>query len=377
MQLAQRIAAGLAQRRAQHLDRALRTVPDGVIDLASNDYLGLAVYPEVIEAACAAARDCGAGARASRLVSGHTAIHAALEAELAAFKSDEAALVFPSGYQANIAVLTALTAPGDTIFCHKRNHASLIDACRLAHDNGVQVRYFGDHEKLRALLARTARDACCFIVTDTVFSMDGDIADIAGLAHIAGEFGATLVLDDAHGTGTLGLTGRGVTEHCPVAGAEYVVVGTLSKAIGSQGGFVTGSRALIEWFTNTARPFVYTTGINPAACGAALQALRILRREPERVTRMHELKNRLADGLTELGYDVRRQPTPILPLIVGDPERAVALSQALLERGIWCPAIRTPTVPAGTDRLRVTATVGLSAADLDHILTAFASARGA
>lgn len=370
--------AALAQREQSHLRRALRVLPVATLDLAANDYLGLARHPEVVAAACEATQRYGAGARASRLVSGHTALHAALEAELAAFKGCEAALVFPSGYHANLALVTSLTGTEDVLLCDKRNHASLIDAARLAAQGHTPVRFYDSLAKLQTLLARYRPARQRFIVTDTVFSMDGDVVDLPQLLALAREYDAYVLLDDAHGTGTLGATGRGVLEHYGLKETEdwarAIQMGTLSKAIGSQGGFVVGSQTLIDWLVNTARSFIYTTGLNPAACGAALASLKIIQREPQRIAHLRELTQRLATGLKVLGYAAPQQPSPIIPVVVGEAERAMQLSEHLLRHGVWCPAIRPPTVPVGSSRLRVTASVDLSESDLGCVLTAFAAA---
>jgi 8-amino-7-oxononanoate synthase len=368
-------------------------VPEGVIDLASNDYLGLARHPAVVSAACDAVHSHGVGARASRLVSGHTALHAQLESELAAFKDCEAALVFPSGYHANLSVIASLARADDMLLCDKRNHASLIDACRLAQASGATVRYYSSLGKLQTLLqARSARDSefRSFIVSDAVYSMDGDVADLPKLLELAEQFEATIILDDAHGTGTLGLTGRGAVEHLGLhqernttsnAGSSspphpaIIQIGTLSKALGSQGGFVVGSRTLIDWLVNMARPFIYTTALNPASCAAATAALEIIRHEPHRIARLRETTRRLAAGLKELGFDARLQPSPIIPVLAGDAARAVAWSDALLRHGVWCPAIRPPTVPAGSSRLRVTVSAALEDQHIVHVLEAFAQVR--
>jgi len=372
------LKAELQQRADAGLRRSVRIVPPDVIDLASNDYLGLAHHPEVIAAACEATQAYGAGARASRLVSGHTPIHEQLENELAALKGCEAALVFPSGYAANIGVITALARSGDLILCDKRNHASLIDACQLAASRSAQVRYYGTLGKLRSLLlsAGINKKSRRFIVSDAVYSMDGDVADLTRLARFASEWDATLIIDDAHGTGTLGEHGHGASEYSgPASNTSIIHIGTLSKAIGAQGGFVAGTGVLREWLINSSRSFIYTTGISPALCGAALAALRIIRDEPQRRVRLRGVQQRLVTGLKELGFDARLQPAPIIPVIVGEASRAVTLSKALLERGVWCPAIRPPTVPEGTSRLRVTASASLSEEDIERALVAFAAVK--
>jgi len=392
MSLEDRLRIGLSHREAESLARALRVIPDGTLDLASNDYLGLARHPRVVEAAIAATWALGGGARASRLVSGHTPLHAELERDLACFKGAEGALLFPTGYQANLAVLSSLPQPGDLVCCDKRNHASLIDGCFLAAARGAEVRYYGNSRKLERLLDKTLPGgATRFIVTDTVYSMDGDVADLPELLELANRFDATLIIDDAHGTGALGPDGRGALEHFGIGPQDrggfqpptqtathpenVITIGTLSKALGSQGGFVAASQLVIDWLVNTARPFIYTTALNPAACGAALAALRVLAAEPCLVETLRSNTCRLAEGLQAIGYDARHQPSPIIPVMIGDPATAVRLSAALLEHGLWCPAIRPPTVPSGTSRLRVTASAGLNAPQIDFALKAFLAAR--
>ena len=391
----------LRQKEAASLRRTLRAVPDGVLDLASNDYLGLSRHPEVVEAACAAVRQWGCGARASRLVSGHTLLHEQLEHELATLKGREAALVFPSGYQANIAVITSLARRGDTIFCDKRNHASLIDACRLASAQGATIRYYDSLQRLRKLTDKyteAASEGRLLIVSDTIFSMDGDLADLPRLARRATEIGAALILDDAHGTGLMGAHGGGAWQFWfgalrgwelnplreryspqPRPGAFYlppvIHIGTLSKALGSQGGFVAGSQELIDWLVNAARPFIYSTGLSPANCGAALKAIQIVRRDFKMRNNLLRVTEKLANGLCELGYKAHLHLSPIIPIVVGDAERAVVLSEALLKRGLWCPAIRPPTVSAGTSRLRLTANASLDDQTTDYILDIFSQVK--
>lgn len=373
------LRAELSQRERNGLRRNLRTMPNRVLDLASNDYLGLAKHPRVIEAAIEAAQQFGAGARASRLVSGNLSIHQQLESELARFKSCESALLFSSGYAANLAVISALARPGDTILCDKRNHASLIDACRLAQSNGARVRYFGSMKKLRLLLESSTRtaDNRCLIVSDGVFSMDGDLCDLPQLFALCREFDAVLILDDAHGTGTLGANGRGTIEHFELDQSEIslVEIGTLSKALGAQGGFICGSQLLIDYLTNAARPFIYSTGLSPMLCGAASAALRVLENEPQLLTRLRHATTHLALGLRQLGFEAHAHPSPIISVVVGEAQDAVQLSEKLLELGVWCPAIRPPTVPIGTSRLRVTASAALTDDDILRALNAFAQVR--
>lgn len=361
----------LARRKEAGLLRQLRQLPDGVLDLASNDYLDLARHPEVIEAGIAALQKFGAGGRASRLVSGNMPPHLQLENAIAQFKHSEAALVFPSGYHANLSAVTALAQPGDLLFCDKRNHASLIDACRLASLKNIAVRYFGDLKKLKSLLKSTFAQNR-FIVSDGVFSMDGDVADLPSLLELAEKHDAKILLDDAHGTGTLGATGRGTVEHFGIENHPRLIhIGTLSKAIGGQGGFVTADQQTINWLINQARPFIYTTAINPASCACAQKAFEIIEREPQKMQQLRAITQQLARGLQDLGFDAILQPSPIIPVIIGAAEDALHLSDQLLQSGIWCPAIRPPTVPAGKSRLRLTANLSLTQEDIAKVLLAF------
>lgn len=368
MQLWSELEAELLAREAKSRRRALKIVPDGALDLASNDYLGLATHPEVIAAACDAARKFGAGARASRLVSGHFSLVEELENALARFKQTAAALVFSSGYAANLGVISALSSDDTALFCHKRNHASLLDACRLAQTSGASLRFFDSGEKLAKLL-ENSKSSRKIIVIDGVFSMDGDLCDLPAILHLAREFDALILLDDAHGTGTLGVFGRGTSEHFGLHDERIVQIGTLSKALGSQGGFVAGPRVLIEWLVNAARSFIYSTGLNPAAVGAALKSLEIIEREPERVEKCRFNARFLAENLRNLGFDAEAQPSPILPVMFQNEKRALEMSARLGELGLWCPAIRPPTTK--TSRLRLTANAGWNEDDLARILNGF------
>ncbi|MBW3637319.1 MAG: 8-amino-7-oxononanoate synthase [Armatimonadetes bacterium] len=381
------LASELNRREAKLLRRTLQSVPDGALDLASNDYLGLSRHPEVIAAAQEAAARFGAGAGASRLVSGHFSLVEKLESALADFKQTEAALVFSSGYAANGGVILALSSawPNRAIFSHKRNHASIQDACwRAAHDG--RVRYFRDEARLRVQLEQedeqhrknmASSPAMLpnrkIIIADAVFSMDGDLCDLPALLHLAREFDALLLLDDAHGTGTLGASGRGTSEHFGLHDERIIHIGTLSKALGSQGGFVAGPRVLIDFLVNTARPFIYSTGLNPPAVGAALKSLEIIAREPQRIETLRANARFLAENLSDLGFEAPMQPSPILPVIVGDEKCALELSHRLLENGLWCRAIRPPTVPVGSSRLRIGVSAGWSDDDLARIIAGFAA----
>ncbi len=365
MRIWQDLQAELKRRESLDLRRFLRAIPPGALDLASNDYLGLSNHPEVIQAAQNAAARFGSGARASRLVSGHFSLVEELESALAKFKSCEAALVFSSGYAANLGVISALSNAQTALFCHKRNHASLLDACRFAEKDGASLRFFDSNAKLRVLLGNSQANRK-IIVVDGVFSMDGDLCDLPAILGLARESDALILLDDAHGTGVLGATGRGTSEHFGVGDERIVTLGTLSKALGSQGGFVTGPRVLIDFLVNSARSFIYSTGLNPPAVGAALQCLKIIEREPQRVEKCRDNARFLAGELKKLGFEAPLQPSPILPVLRDD---ALRLSALLLERGLWCPAIRPPTVK--TARLRLTSNASWDENDRARILDGF------
>lgn len=324
-----------------------------VVNFSSNDYLGLSSHPQVIAAATEALNVYGAGARASRLVTGNSPVHEELEAELARFKGTEAALVFSSGYLANVGVIQVLSrrADGSTVpvFMDKLSHACIVDGA-LATGKWRTFAH-NDVGALRGLLAgaRSAASPRALVVTEGVFSMDGDVAPIAELLALCQEFDALLVIDDAHGTGTIGDGGRGTLSHFGIAARPRVIqIGTLSKALGSQGGFVAASQVIVDLLINRARTFIFDTGLAPAAAAGALAAVRVLQAEPERVGRLQskaaELRKLLEhpDGVT-----------PIIPHIVGDAEAAVELSRRLLEAGYLVSAIRPPTVPPGTSRLRI------------------------
>jgi len=347
-----------------------------VLQFASNDYLGLAADPRVREAARRALERWGWGAGASRLLTGHTDAHAALEADLAAFKHTEAALVFPTGYLANLGLVTALAGRGDTVVLDRASHASLYDAVRLS--GARLVRYApGDAAAAADALARTAdRPGRRLLATDTVFSMDGRLAPLAALARSCGEAGALLLVDEAHATGLLGPTGAGLAEALGLADRPAASVGTLSKALGGLGGFVAAPRETCDLLVNRARPFIYTTALPAAACEAARAALAIARTEPQRRGRVLALADRLRGRLREEGFDPGRSETPIVPVLVGEAGRALEASGALLARGLLCPAIRPPTVPPGGSRLRISLTAGHTEEDVERLVAALAAWRG-
>jgi 8-amino-7-oxononanoate synthase len=343
--------------------------------LASNNYLGLAADPRVVHAAVEALRRYGASSAASRLVSGSTLLHRELEAELAALKGTEAAILFSSGYLANLGTIAALVGPGDVIFCDRLNHASIIDAATLSRARLV-VYHHADPEHLAALLERYPGRRR-LIVTDSVFSMDGDLAPLPALCELAERWGCMLMVDEAHATGVLGPRGAGAVEHFGLRGRVPIVMGTLSKALGSVGGFVAGSRRLIDYLRNRARTFIFDTAPAPSAVAAALTALRIARVEEERRQRLLRLTAQLRAELVRLGYELLPSQAAILAVMVGKNETALSLAAALRERGVWVPAIRPPAVPRGTARLRVTLMATHTEAHLQRAVDAFAGARRA
>ncbi len=355
-----------------------------VLQFASNNYLGLANDPRVREAAARAIERWGWGAGASRLVAGHTEAHAHLEADLAAFKRAEAALVFPTGYMANLGVLGALVGRGDLVFSDRENHASIVDAAHLSGARLVRYAHADAAAAARVLESRAGKPGRRLLVTDTVFSMDGRVAPLADLAALCQGAGAMLVLDEAHATGLLGPTGAGLAEALGLGEAVTASVGTLSKALGGIGGFVAASRAVCDLLVNRARPFIYSTALPAAACEAARAALAIVRAEPERRGRVLDLADSLRARLRERGFpgtgpdfgDAGADRTPIVPILVGEPERALALAAGLFERGIFCPAIRPPTVPRGTSRLRVSLTAEHTEEDVARLVAALDEVRG-
>lgn len=362
------------QRRRAGLVRTLRSRPaeDPLLDLAGNDYLGLARDPRVTTAAAAAARAWGAGATGSRLVSGTTALHTELEAELARFCGFEAALVLSSGYAANLAAVTALAPHGSLLVSDAGNHASLIDGCRLARGTTVVVPH-ADPEAVGKALAGHRGPALA--VSDSVFSVDGDAAPLDGLAAACRTHGAGLLLDDAHGLGVLGDRGRGAAHARGLAGAPDVVATvTLSKSLGSQGGAVLGPAGVIEHLVNAARTFIFDTGLAPAAAGAALAALRLLPGEEDRPARVRAAADRLYRELCAAGLDATRPDAAVVSVRAPSPEDALRWAGACREGEVAVGCFRPPSVPDGVSRLRLTARADLDAAALDHALKVIVSA---
>lgn len=381
------ISSETERLRAEHLWRSATIRAGGqgreiVIDttrylnFGSNDYLGLAADPRLTAAVARVLAAQGWGSGASPLISGRTALHAELERHLAAFEGTEAALLFPSGFAANLGVVTALSDRDDLILSDAKNHASLIDGCRLSRAT-VQVYPHRDLEQLEAALHRSRSYRRRLIVTDTLFSMDGDCADLPELVELSERFDAMLVVDEAHATGVLGKRGRGLCELDDLHNRVPVRVGTLSKALGSIGGFVVGSRALIDWLFNRARPLVFSTAQPPASCAAALAALRIVRDEPQRRERVLDLARRLRGELQELGWHVGEGYSQIVPVYIGSAERTMALSSELRGAGLFVPGIRPPSVPEGESLLRISLSSLHTDHDIDRLIDFFRGVRQA
>jgi glycine C-acetyltransferase/8-amino-7-oxononanoate synthase len=358
------VAERLEELRERGLYRRLRLIegPQGpsvtldgrpVLLLCSNNYLGLADRAEVREAAAAAALRWGAGAGASRLISGNMEPHRTLESRLAAFKGYEASLLFGSGYLANTGVIAALAARDDVVFSDELNHASIVDGCRLSRAETFVYRH-GDVEHL-AWGLRQAGERASLIVTDGVFSMDGDLAPLPQLLELARRHGARLMVDEAHATGAVGPGGRGSVSAAGLSGEVDVVVGTLGKALGSYGAYVCADAETIDFLVNSARPFIFSTAPPPPALGAALAALAILEAEPELVAGLQENAETLRGALAVEGLSVGRSATQVVPIAVGAAETTMELCERALRRGVFAQGIRPPTVPAGSSRLRFTA----------------------
>jgi len=378
------LATDLEAIREAGLERKLRRIegeqgPTVTIDgtryllFCSNNYLGLATHPDVVAAARAALDRYGASAVSSRLISGHMAAHAELEATLARWKRVEAALVFSTGYQANVGVLTTLVGPEDVVLSDELNHASIIDGCRLSRARVVVYRH-NDLEHLEDCLAETDGMRRRIVVTESVFSMDGDRAPLIDIADLCDRFGAWLMVDEAHAAGVFGPRGAGLAAECGITDRVAVHVGTLGKALGSFGAYVAGSRRLIELLVNRARPFIFTTGLPPASAAAARAAIEVVEREPERARGLLARAASFGTKLRAAGLSVPHVDSQILPVVIGEAERAVAVAARLLERGVYVAAIRPPTVPKGTSRLRVSLMATHSEADIATAGSAIMSA---
>ena len=371
---------GLADLERDGLKRLRRTLEapcgplarvDGrdLVSFCSNDYLGLANDPGLIEAACAGAKKWGVGSGASHLVSGHLSPHEELEKELAAFTGFSRALLFSTGYMANLGIIVALVGRGDAVFADKLNHASLIDAVQLSRADHERYPH-GDLNALERLLT-TSKAKRKLILTDAVFSMDGDLAPLPELLQLAERFDAWLVIDDAHGFGVLGEHGCGSLSHFDIrAHPRILYMGTLGKAAGAAGAFVAASDTVIEWLLQRARTYIFTTGSSPVIACALLAGLELIREGDARRRQLHRLTLRLQNGLAGTRWQLMRSPTAIQPVIIGDNHETLQVALALFEHGLWVPAIRPPTVPKGTARLRVSLSAAHSEAHVQMLVEA-------
>jgi 8-amino-7-oxononanoate synthase len=368
--------------KSHGLHRALRLVESAqgprinitgreYICACSNNYLGLASHPAIKEAAREAIAQYGWGGGASRLISGTMRLHKELEEAIADFKKTEAAIVFPSGYMANVGVISALAGRDDTVIVDKLDHASIIDGCRLS---GARMRVYphGSMNRLENILKASGGSRRRLIITDGMFSMDGDLAPLHEIANLARRYGAWLMVDEAHATGVLGAEGRGVAELLNVEDEIDISMGTFSKALGGSGGFVAGSAALIDLLRNRGRSFIYTTAPPPAVCAVGIAAIGIVRHSPKLRKALLAKTDMLRRGLNELGFDTMQSNHHIIPILIGETNVAAEFSNRLFRKNVLAPAIRPPTVPRGTSRLRLTLMATHSKTDIDCLLAACA-----
>ena len=369
--LAQITQAGL-YRKLREISSAKgpRVIIDGktVLLMASNDYLGFCSHPAIKKAAQDAISVWGTGAGASRLISGNISLFRELEKQLASLKKTEDALVFSTGYMANIGLLSAVGEAGDVIYSDELNHASIIDGCRMSRAD-VEIFPHKDTERLVSLLKQGHQFRRRIIVTDGVFSMDGDLAPLPRLVELARDHAAMIIVDDAHATGVLGKQGGGTAEHFGLHGEVDIIMGTMGKALGCFGAFVAGSGELRELLINRARPFIFTTALPPAVVASAQEALRLLDKEPEWRKALWENVNFFKKGLQGHGFSTHDSATPIIPIVVGDASLAVTVSESLLQEGLFIQAIRPPTVPEGSSRLRITVSAAHTKEDLSSALS--------
>lgn len=359
-------------RRVDAVDGA-RIRMDGrwLIHMSSNSYLGLHQHPEVVAQAQEALSRYGSGAGSARLLGGTSDLHEELEAELASFKQAEGSIVFPTGYMANLGIVTSLVGPKDLVLSDRLNHASIIDACRAS---GATFRVYPhkDVERLEEILQRRrGKFRRVLVLTEGLFSMDGDIAPLDRMLKITRRHEAWLLVDDAHATGVLGDNGRGSLEHFKIPIDGILQMGTLSKALGSMGGFLAGPKVVIEWIKNKARSFIFTTALPPACAAGSLAALRLLQKDPSLRSRLRKNMGIWIAGLTQAGYTLLSKESQIVPIAVGEIEETLALSEALFEAGLYAPAIRPPTVPYRSCRIRTSLTSLHTEEDLKMALEAF------
>ena len=366
-----------------HLRRQLRVVESPadttiiiegrqLISMASNNYLGLANHPAVKRAAIAAIEQWGVGAGAARLISGSMSPHHCLEEDLARYKQVETALIFGSGYTTNLGLIPSLIDQKGLILADRYCHSSLIEGCRLAKAT-FRVFQHNEVEHLEKLLKKREKALPTLVVTEGIFSMDGDLAPLPDLIKLCKSYDATLLVDDAHGTGVMGKNGRGTIERFDLNPADVIQMGTLSKAIGTSGGFVAGPASFIDYLINTSKPFIFATASPPAIAAAASAAINVIQNEPERRQRLWDNRKYLFTELKGMGYQLTDTQSPILPVIVKTPEAALKMSQTLFEAGIYVPAIRPPTVPKNSSRLRLTISSEHSKDQLQTVVNAFQS----
>jgi glycine C-acetyltransferase/8-amino-7-oxononanoate synthase len=337
-------------------------VPKNVINFCSNDYLGLSKHPKVIERAASILKKYGVGAGASRLVSGNFDVHEELESKIAEYENTQASIVFPTGYMANLGTIQALVGAGDAVIIDRLDHASIVDGARLS---GAKMLVY-PHKNIDALekiLKKASSFKRILIVTDHIFSMDGDIAPVNGLAALADKYDAMLMVDVAHSTGVLDV------DVLPKYRKNLIIMGTLSKAIGSLGGFVAGSSGLIDYLRNKARAYIYTTALPPAIAAASVASFEIMMKEPELKKKLWDNVKYLKRKLEELDLDIMGSQTQIMPIMVGDSKKAVEMSEDIYKQGILLTAIRPPTVPKGTARLRLTVSASHSGEDIDKLIS--------
>ena len=345
--------------------------------LGSNGYLGLSVDPAVKKAALEALEKYGAGSGGSRLVSGSTDLHRELEDCIARFKKTEAAILFSSGYLANVGTISSLVGEGDVVYSDELNHASIIDGCRLSKAE-IKIYPHLDTEGLESLLREdSARKCRKLVVTDTVFSMDGDVAPLKEITELSEKYGAALMVDEAHATGVLGKRGSGATEYIGVEERVPIVMGTLSKAVGSLGGYVAGSQKLIDFIRNRVRSYIFDTSLPAPSLAASITAIHIIENEPERRERLWSLIHRFKAGIESIGLTVMPSDSAIVPVLVGEAAPALRFASMLRERGVYTPAVRPPSVPPGMCRIRVTLMATHTEEQIDAALHAFQAARDA
>jgi len=379
------IAAELQEIKRQGLYRQLRHVEgeqgptiflDGqeVLNLSSNNYLGLANHPAIRAAAKEAIDRYACGSGASRLISGNMTLHLELEESIAKLKGAEAALIFNSGFQANVGLLSTLVGEGDVIFSDALNHASIIDGCRLSRAEALIYPHC-DLDRLESDLRKTQKNSKKLIVTETVFSMDGDIAPVREIADLAARHGAVVMVDEAHATGVFGPNGGGIVEEMGLAGKVLIQMGTLGKALGGFGAYVAGSRNLRDLLINRCRSFIFTTSLPPVVIAMAKAAIDIIKKEPQRRRALRDNSQTLREGLERMGFSLGRSGSQILPLMVGDSAKCMILAERLLHNGVFAQGIRPPSVPPGTSRLRIVPMATHTREQMEQALRAFKDAK--